>query len=277
MKPIKSTAVCLALLCAASIATGKTDHQKVKATTTPKISMFAQEPFDPGVDALPKNFRGHSCSAVAGKIKVLNPAKGPYETSSDYADRVTAIQGTALYGNTKVGSKFAFAPQDSMPLRGKYDADAATMSLSLFLVESSRMMVGPNFVGTAIIERKILDRKSYVGSNSFGRKVQVASTHYTACALAFENLDTIHSPESVMRKISFELSPSDAKAVEANMALLFVGSIAPPFYQEFSGYSKPTIDSPYESYGGGDTLVMKLSEIWVFDRISGRVLAKSSI
>jgi len=109
------------------------------------------------------------------------------------------------------------------------------------------------------------------------KKVSVDNTTWDTCGLAFSNLTYRSSLLSGSKNIeeSIEMTPEEAGAAKGNLSLIFVGNMSEPYWSEFSDYAKPTINDPTEMAWDGDALVMKLVQIWIFNRQTGKFTRRS--
>lgn len=235
---------------------------------------FDRDPFDVESTALPPGYQGHNCVEVSNKLNGLKPEKDEFETSQDYSERVERIRLTPLYASVTAASTLAFSKEISTS-RVDYDADSESMNVSIF--PSKATMVGEKFFESAVIDRQVESRSEYVGVNAYGRKVNVARTRYLVCAATFNNIDTISRKIRTPNSLAFKINPSDARVAKDNLGLLYILNTAPPFVVKYHEYAAPTIDSPTELSFGGNVIVGRLQQMWLYNIKTGQIYAKELI
>ncbi|MFL6672898.1 MAG: hypothetical protein ACJ8LG_06380 [Massilia sp.] len=248
------------------------------ARVTPeKVPAYAVGPLEPASDSLPSHYLGHDCRSFAKKIASLSAEKGEFETTAAYNERVAAMSNRAVVGETTLADTVGFVPaSDAVSmLTDKYDADRGTLNVSTYW-GGGMQMVGTDIVTSTKLTYRPKAHRSYQASNAYGKTVTVESTTYDTCGLAFSN---VKYGSYVSSRISEEIimSPEEARAAKGNIAIMYVGNLTSPFRVEFSDYLKPAIDSPREAAWGGDALVMNLSQIWLFNKETGKVYKKISM
>lgn len=258
----------LMLVCSGSMAAAK---KTVKPAPRPA---YATQPFDVDATQLPASFLGNDCESIGSKLRSLDLGKGEFETTAAYAARLESISNAPVAGGVLVGSNVAFVPE-STPY-STYDADKSTMQLRTFF-GAANMMVGPKIIGSASLTERETSSENYVGSNAYGKSVKVRKSFNQTCAVGFVNMDQLRDTRRILQNISFQIDPSEAQALGKNMSVAYVGQITAPYYAKYSRYVEPKIDSPYESFWTGDTVLINLAEIIIFDKATGKILHRSKM
>lgn len=274
----------VAALCLAGLATMPAVHAApVKKGAQPKASTDRRSPYstaalDPLVEDLKPNYFGHDCRALAKKLRSLNPEKGEFETTAAYKDRLDSISGKVVVGSIKLGDVVGFVPStDMLPMFSEqYNADDQSLKLVDYIADGGGM-AGGHLAATKKLEASLRSRRTYAASNAYGKGVDVTSSNYDTCALAFSNVDYMRSMSAYQLSTSFTLPPDEARAAKGNITTLYVGNLERPYLKEFSDYLKPTIDTPREAAWVGDALVMKLVQVWFFNKQTGKVYKKLDI
>jgi hypothetical protein len=281
---VVSTAIHSGLVLAQDASPAKTKKQKAAspnaATTTSAkpnpLALFSQDPLDPSVEELPGKFKGHSCIEIANRYKAFNTKKDEFETTSAYIQRIEHVRSEPLYGKLNGTSVLGFSPERPMLVKN-YNADTETMDVEYLALGSRSVKVNSNFVMSAAINTKNTISDEYEAVNGFGRKVTVNRIRQDVCAITFANVSSITNTNLPPRYFSFKLSPDAARDAKENMAVLYVVTSSAPYVTSYGGYAAPTIDSPTELIFSGDTIVVRLSEIWLFNQVSGRIYTKTSM
>jgi hypothetical protein len=73
------------------------------------------------------------------------------------------------------------------------------------------------------------------------------------------------------------MTPAEAKAAKQRLALMYIGTIAPPFLGIYEDSHKATLDDPHQISWRGDSVVLNPSEVWVFNRTTGSVYKKVAV
>jgi hypothetical protein len=221
--------------------------------------------------ALPRGFKGYSCSAIASRVRALSLQKGEFETSETFADRLAAARAKPIAGSVTLGDLLAFVKTDLEP---KYDADKQAMMVSL---RGGRQFLESRDYVSLLLEVLRKSTREYVGSNAMGARARVTSYESKVCGVVFANVpDRYPGPawNDFVKRTPVPMQPTEARALKGKLAAAYIGILEQPFLFDYLEYIKPTISSPTEVTRQGAGLVLKLLEIWVFDRDSGAVLLK---
>lgn len=261
----------VALACsalAASLAIGQQQHE-VRART------HLAAPFDVNATALPGGFTGHDCATIARRLAAMQISKDGYESKNEYRDRIDAKLSTPLVGSLTANDPVAFVinlPGEAV----RYDAESKLL-LAAFEPQNN---VSPPDNGYTKIAGEVLSRRdskneTYIGANAFGAQTKVTRSKTTVCGVGFQNIGHLKAGFSPYK---FEVSSDGAKArrLRDNLAVLAVGSLAEPYLGRFSYSISPTLSSPWALNLDGEALLMRLDEVWLFDRRSGEILVKIS-
>lgn len=273
-----------AALCAVTLACmSNSDAATPKKVTQAKAQAekarpYATAPLDPAAEDLKPNYLGHDCRAFAKKLHSLNPEKGEFETTAAYKDRLDLMSNQIVIGSLKLGDVIGFVPSTDIPakLTEQYNADDGSLSLVDYIADGHGM-AGRQLAATKKLDVDTKSRRSYEASNAYGKKVGVTSSSYDTCALAFTNIEHMMSMSAYKLSASFALPSDEARAAKGNISTLYVGTLERPYLKEFGDYLKPTIDSPREAVWNGDALVMKLVQVWFFNKQTGKVYKKLDI
>ena len=271
-------AIALAGMSFAQAAPSKKTQQPKAAAQ--KDSPYSLAPLDPAVDALPPRYAGHSCRSLAKAVSTIKPQKSEFETTAAYKARVDALSSAPMVGTTTLNDVIGLvqAPEVYSGVHETYDADRGVLKLDAHW-DGITQSVNNQLLRKVTLDQKLKSTRSYTASNAYGKKVDVDSSRWDACGVAFSNLTYYASLTSGRKNIqeSIEMTPDEAKSAKGNLAIVFVGNMSEPYLWEFSDYSKPTIDHPTEMAWGGDLLVMKLVQVWIFNRQSGKIYKKIEI
>lgn len=242
-----------------------------------QIETYDQEPVDIEQDSLGKNYKGHSCVAVARSLKSLNPRKGEFETSSDFSVRMTPILNTVIYGKFTGASVLGFIPPNDTALHSSYNADTATMKFSIHAVGASLPHDDGFSTKSAIVHRVKTAQSSYIAANGYGNKVRVSKANFDVCAIAITKLSPLLRISSDPISGEFDMPVDEARSSKGNLSALYVGKLDLPFIQKYSEHLEPTIDNPYEYVYTGDAIGFRLDQIWIFNAKTGKIYHKIGV
>jgi hypothetical protein len=225
------------------------------AQRKPVAQAFYSQPFDSALAALPPNFVGHSCNAIASRLKPANVAKDTYETTETYNRRIEQLGSLKLYDAVTVSDTLSFVseplvtPRDgvmaSAYLQQKYYADSEILQVELTYTRSStKSAFRDDMRRAAVIVKRSTKESSYLASNAFGKTVRVDRTVFDVCGLVFIYRGE-RDPGSVT--VEFKVGPDEARSLQVELAAAYVGNLSPPYYSvfDYSPLIPPTIDRPY--------------------------------
>lgn len=272
-----------------------------KAVSTRKagerpVSTYATQPFDPTLEMLPPNYRGHDIVALYGLLeeRADKLIKGEFETTQTFQQRVRGEMVQSLVGGLAADSVFAFV-KDSANVETVYDADGQTMRVAVDVrapVEGVSKNDAKRAIGITIAGGR---EGSYVGTNAAGMRVKVKEVSGQFYGVAFANFRSFEFGKHVSREmqevmgtagIRDNLPASDAivtsikmdvpTAVRAkqNLRVLMVCRLVPPFVTSGMLGNQPTLGDPTDRFFKQHYLNVELLEVWFYDLPSGRVFAK---
>jgi hypothetical protein len=228
------------------------------------LNIHAQK-LNPDAEYLPKGFVGDSIIAVyAELIKSLGP-KGEYESTQQYQarlaeaakrhkDRLFAFRFKPVH-LPGVNDNYAFYFTE-------YDADKQEL---IFDIPSR---------GNEVEMAATVRSSKYKASNRFG-----VSTFITKYEGHIYQIAVASGPDLT---IKIKMPPAQARGVRDRLSVLFLCSLntdkdASKIITDFEGLGlTPTMDHPYEDLTETHQLSVKVKSIWVYDRITMRVLAKAN-
>ena len=276
---MKNQGISLCVALALTYAPCFADAANPNKSSQPKASTptYATAPLDPSTENLPRLYAGHSCNVIARKISSFKPTKSEYETTADYKQRLSGMANAPLVGTTALGDLIGFVTTEDVysGITQNYNADLGILMIKKYSTNTSQLIAG-QLLMSGLIEQKIKGSRNYLGSNAYGKKVSVSATHWSVCGIAFSNFtyQDILTSRSLEIDIAIELSPNDARLAKDNLAVMYVGQLSEPYLGQYTDYSKPTIDLPSEISMSGDAIVIKLAQLWLFNRQTGKVYQK---
>lgn len=256
--------------------------------TTPK---FVDDSFDVIVDRLPKNFKGndpfHISKLLARHLKDFESTE--FEKVEEYKLRMMSFANKKLTNKINFNDTLAFVVPFDKGDEITYDADSSVMHMDLRVGTADNKYteywmkyrhrdshgnfhdVSPTAV---VLSFKDIPVKNYIATNAFNNKILVKSSISKLIDLAIINDDDIMN---YAVKLSFNIQSDKAKKLKQNGSILYVGNLIPPYYAKSAEFSNATLDQPLEVTLDIQYIAMKVTEIWIFDSISGEIYYKHKL
>lgn len=227
--------------------------------------------FNLNVLQLPKHFKGNDIEAIYKKIDKLvkAQAKGEYETTEEFKNRVNKLLSAPIIGNIYINSQLAFVDDFTGIYDGKYVYNADTNKLIVNIMNSDRLCwhEGDSF---SIDIKDISETETYTATNGFGAIVKVTMIKGNGYDISGSGCRTINNP-----KYEFTFKPQIAKKIKDVLAILYVVNLVEPYILEPSlNYSEPTYPSNHGWSVMNYHLNVKIDEVWLFNSETGEILAK---
>jgi hypothetical protein len=238
-----------------------------------KRPIYATSPVDQAAETLGSNYAGHSCRALATALLAIKPLKDEYETTAAFNERIAAMSSKSLLGNTTMSDSIGFIPAESY-VGSKYNADAGALEIS-GRDRSTNVMAGKSLQQALVIDSELMSEKRYSASNAYGKQVEVLKTEHNVCAIAATSIPSFEDP--IKFQASVAMSPEDAQAAKGNIETLYVGKLTAPYWGKYFHATTPKIAVPFEDYSTGDALFMNVNEVWLFNKVTGRIYQKIKI
>jgi hypothetical protein len=253
-----------------------------KATNhNPNGPMYVITPFNPSVDKLPADYRGHDIIAVYRKVENAVPLKGEFETTEQYKERLKNVPLNDLY---------AFKIEPSRAVAFFYDANKQTMDM---MIETRPVTIidptvkydtdhRPVMVAGITINSGAATTSSYTGQNAYGATREVTKSVGADFGIAIEKLPETMIGSSPLAaygmssiSLSFSITPERAKIMKAKLGVLFICTLKSPFRLSFDrSVTRPTFSDPVDALILHNTLYTALKGIWIYNTESGEVVKK---
>lgn len=255
-------------------------NAQVKQKQKQAIPNVAKEAFDPSVESLPKNFKGHDIAALIAGAKKLDAAKGELETSAEYAARMAAMPDQALTKHLRVGDTLAFVYDDTDYISLKYDADAQRMMVRKDLHGMSFTMPAPSYktiYGSSLVTAR-KQKGAYTGTNAYGVRTKVRKQDVAMLGICpMGDADKYGFLKSLMVQGDFAADKLRAYIAQRLGGVLVYGKLVHPYVLTNDSYKNPTIHSPVETDMHTACLVVKLEGAWAFNILHGDIFTKSLV
>jgi hypothetical protein len=252
-----------------------------------QISAFDSVPFDPSVERLPPDYKGHDLRRIITNIAKLEQLqKSEFETTASFQTRREEAYSSVLYGRIRMKDIVAISVRPDT----QYFAEAEQFHVR---IPVSKAMSGSDTT-TRVIENKdaitvfydIHDRESYTATNAFGAVTTVDVSDTEIYQLALDPPSTIPK-EKYERTIGedtkleveglyliFNVSLTTAPKIKDNLRVLFIVQPEAPFLYQYVDHHIPTFDDPRSGSTTQQALMVNLREVWLYDFKSGKVLER---
>jgi hypothetical protein len=250
------------------------------------LSVFGQN-FSADWQKVPVGFQGDDVEKI---YKILSESsnlkeKSEFETTSDYQKRVTDLSKMALPGKSADSIlAFVYRPEKYVGrVTAKYDADTQNLQVSILTRSVSYLDRTPkrefvDIIGVAAKDARLKSLGSYEGENAYGVKRTIEKSLMEYFTIGINNMASFRKFHSSGYESGFKLllpvPPAKAKDIKENLAVLYVGTLVPPFTALDGTVLEPTIDKPRRVSIGNYILTMNLSEIWIYNNLTGEVISK---
>jgi len=135
------------------------------------------------------------------------------------------------------------------------------------------------------LQKKITEKRNYDGMNIFGVSTQVYSEKSNIYSLLFNNWkDFVNGGvTNDLIKFNCKVNPLIAKKIKENntigvnsiLSAIFIGNVLKPYVSEGYYHSgTPTLSEAYEYEEKINYINFSLSEIWIYNKITGEILTK---
>ena len=226
------------------------------------------------VDKLPPRYSGSDCSAIARKLKSFDVAKNEFETSTAYTARITALSSRKLDGAHTLTDLIGFVEAGS-DIKSSYVADAGRLDVTAKWYRITQSIEDNKYPGIFVSEKSTGEQR-VVMSNAFGASVKGTQEQRAVCALAFANLSNVNDALGAI-STSIPMTPAEAKAAKQQLALMYIGTIAPPYVGTYDGTLEATMEDPRQISWHGDSVLLSLTDVWLFNRATGEVYKKMPV
>jgi hypothetical protein len=266
MQKTKQKVFLTALLFAAFTCSHAQSARKSPASAKHSVVLYDSEAFKTEVEVLPKSYKGHDVYALASALS-KRPEKNQYETSAKYQEKLDAWVSYPLVGNVGVSEKLAIR-DDFLSLESQYNADTETMTYSF---DADRQVSAEDMSSlyiTVDINKRVL--APAIGQTAMGIKFKYERKSFLEFGVKLVNIS--HGKPAYTFKV-----PAAAAKNNIGWSVLYIGKITEPFLFSEERYHTPSLSEKYEQLVKSSGIIIKVSEIFIYDRQTGSILAKQAI
>ncbi len=225
---------------------GQTKKPSYKTDSTFQATSFNSE-----IESLPPSFLGHNAlsilPAVLSFAKEIDAGCGKFEKQEICQDRLNKMYARPISSKLKANDKLAF----SIPLECAYSPN------------SERIKCDDIAYGWFSTKT---EGKPYIGQNAFGAKVIVHTRRTNSINIKTDKI----TPQFILENYP----PEKARLILPNLRCLVIGTLLQPFAKVESFTYDATLKDPVQYDVKAISLVIEAEEVWLYDFVSGKVLAK---
>lgn len=241
------------------------------ASTSPAATQRADSVrrFDVSIEQLPRDYQGDSIEQLFSRF--LAPPKSEFETTEQYQARLIKPTGGEVYAfplqNVAVGPNIA------------YNADKGELVIEILEDWGIVASYTPNRNVRAVSVKKTTLTSTYPGGNAFGATVQVRKSDESVYGLVIPGPAPGPGTERFHR-FTLSVPADDARELKSKnrIGILFIcePDVRTDIPLTITGfdYTKPTLNSPYETTVNYHYLRVNLLALWLYDTATGRIFQK---
>ena len=263
-----------------------------KNTVIPN-TIYLSSSFNRSLTKIPISFNGHNPIELYNNLhkRTTSLTKDEFESTAQFEQKLQIEKSKPIIGKLNEDSLFALIPNEiRLHYSGfKYNADSMNLELAFELEAFKNYKNQSNkfdFSRKGIeLQKKITEKRNYDGMNIFGVSTQVYSEKSNVYSLLFDNwTDFVNGGvTNDLIKFNFKVDPIVAKKVKENntigvnsiLSAIIIGNVSKPYVCEGYYYSgTPTLSEAYEYEEKINYINFSLSEIWIYNKITGEILTK---
>lgn len=252
--------------------------EKSNKGTEIKNNEYDLSEFKLSYEKLPKSYNGHDpyefYYALSSRQNALK--KGDYETTAEYNSRIIDLNNKPILAGYRNDTKFAFVVK---PDKNIYSADTKKLTLGKMGYNVNINNRQSSDIAGVLIKNLAFEKSHYLGTNAYGVSIDVEKVDRQDLVLALKN-----PAGSKMKLVPFwidnfkyeipQVPPEKARAVRDNMRLVYIFTLAEPYFNEDASHTKPTYDKPEDSTRIFYNIHATVTEVWVFDYVTGEILLR---
>lgn len=235
--------------------------------------------FNSNIKKLPANFKGVNPKELYEKLshKKNSSQKSEFETTNEYKTRLIKLNSQAIMGAISNNSLIALSGDLSTSnFDSTYNADTKVLNIKISLNSVIKEYEYELSKKSFLLNSKT-STDYYKASNSYGATVEVEKIYYWTNEVDILNWKDFiqNKEEDISTNIPMQInSAKKLKEDTDSFAFLFIGKLGSP--SSFSGFRSkdPKIDDPVEILRHMEYISLNLSEIWLYQKSSGTIIAK---
>ena len=245
-------------------------------------------------EKVPTIFNGNDFETIYSSLLLSRKffEKDEFETTAKFIERINNPENIDLGNNLTAANTLFFvykpSPKDysfANRLFSEYDADNEDLKVTIgmafvsaYIDVATTNVRRLDFSATTVKSPTMKSEGVYNGENAFGVKRTIEKFRGNTFSLAIANIKNFREADSLNQlfplRVSLKLPAIQAKSVKNNLAVAFTTKLIFPYYGIGSTEVKPTINEPVDITSYNQFLVGNVSEIWLFDKVSGTIYLK---
>lgn len=248
-------------------------------------SAFGQS-FSSASTTVPFAFKGNDAKLIAQSLLTssLYKQKDEFETTVAYEARTSNLSAVTLGDGVKGDSQLIFKLTEFrrlLDLSGvTYNADTETLAVTLDVKEFTDVARKSYYNATvALAPSDYTNLGKYTGQNAFGVRIDITRSEFIQYRLVINNLKDFPGikPRTIGYepwKISIQMPATKARSAKDALGILYFGRLVKPYLGLDFLNKKPKIDSPSEIRATTYYIYVDLSEVWIFNSLTGEIYSK---
>jgi hypothetical protein len=254
---------------------------------------YLKKSFDLSIEKMPTNFLGHNPVEVFKTLekREIDLQKDEFETTEDYEKRIQILKNKISNDWINHETLFSFIPskQDLKISSFNYNADKQELELEMKLdnfTDSNNKIDFDDKRKTIELKETNVSKKKYEGKNVYGVSKEVHSKYSNIYSLLINNSKDFINVDNLsfdLIKFKINVNPIIAKKIKeldlyghsGQLSFIYIGKVNEPFTTKgFYNSGTPTLKTPIEIYKDLNYINFNLTEIWVFNKVTGEILTK---
>lgn len=260
-------------------------EQKADVSATANDDHYSTSAIDLTTQKLPPNYAGNDPELIYSQFDKKFGAKGEFETTLQYQERLKNERTKPLFGNFTINNIFTSNVDHSHDNEtGKayihYDADKEVMNIASYLIkvpDPYPATTKKQSIGIETIQKPL---GTYVGQNSYGAKVNILRENEYRYCLLLNNLQDFDLKISTFWDkatpflFKIPMKAGVAQKAKDNIQTLLIYHVVEPFTREQTSHISPTMQNLREGDLNYYYLNAEINEIWFYNAITGEIYYK---
>ncbi|CAN5363181.1 hypothetical protein BH10ACI1_BH10ACI1_19360 [soil metagenome] len=259
--------------------------QQKKAIVKPTPTPLPEPVFNSQWQTVPTAFKGYNFANIFNVLSespVLKE-KSEFETTVEYSERISKFGSISIGGGLTASSQLVFIELYKDVAR--YDADTQVFTILLptdgfkQTVRENNRTFNKTFLATSAFPSVYKDEGEYTAQNGFGVQTKVKKGRLIIYKVGINNANKLKEFANIgIAGLPFKISnipAAKAQELKPNLAALFVGKLVYPYFGSETARLEPTLTLPLETTFITCVLIVDISEVWFFNRVTGEIVLKS--
>ncbi len=283
MRKLPALTIAVLLQISVSVGMSNADEMILRSqgqTSAPKeeivVPAYLDVAFDRKIDKVPVPFLGHNIKQVyeAFDERTRSEQRNDRETTKQYKKRLAGLQRKPLFGSVGIQSVLAFVASPKL----KYDADNQVLTIILI---TTRLRSDKSLLAMDV---KTASWKNETSSQNAAAEIaETEESYYESFELAIHNASRLNTERSsddneqalIVQRTN--MSIEEAKRSKLRIAALILAKPIAPYHSYEARRIPGTFDDESEYYYEHFYIHADLIEIWIYNKLTGKIMAKMKV